>query len=439
MVLTIFNEEPVLPPEPFEYTFDFPNYLFNLEADTLGYTPGGIDSLNLSTITDDGATLGRVLFYDKKLSALENISCGTCHIQSFSFADGLDLSEGVNALTKRNSMHLNDLAWTNHDGFTWDLEHTDLVDMISIPLTDENEIGADLETLILKLSITDYYPSLFANAFGDSEVTEERIISALSQFILSINSLNSTLDQTIIADAELSDLQKEGRDIFASACGSCHVQGNHFGFTFEEGENPIEIFPFFFSNGLEEGEDLGSGEWNEHLSHLFKVPTLRNIALTGPYMHDGRFETLEEVIDHYSDGVVENEWSGLFIPFDGFQFESSEKEALLAFLQSFTDESMLENPKWSNPFDIKSMDQNSLQSSIKIVPNPSRDFARIEFSNPLNKQVNIYVTTMDGKRITSASNFENSYGVDISNYLPGTYVVQIEIGRQRSTQKLVVY
>lgn len=136
-------------------------------------------------------------------------------------------------------------------------------------------------------------------------------------------------------------------------CSTCHSQGAHTFFgedVFIDG-NIVEIFPFFFNNGLEENEDdIGVGEWIPVFDHLFKVPSLRNIELTEPYMHDGQFTTLEEVLDHYSDGVIENEWTDFFIPSGGFQFSQGETTALLDFMKTFTDESFLIEVKWSDPF-----------------------------------------------------------------------------------------
>ena len=313
-ILTSVGKEPILPSEPYNYRdVEFPDHLLATDSIDTGYESGGVDSSAFDFISDDAATLGRVLFYDKKLSAKENISCATCHDQSLSFTENKAVSEGVSTPTKRNSMHLNDMAWTNNKSFFWDMSQTNLHEMIRLPLTDENEIGVDINEIKFKLASTSYYPELFAKAYGDGFIDEHRIVDALVHFISSMNTFNSKFDQESKNQfAGFSSEEIHGLELFGEFCSTCHSQGNHslFGEILVSEEVPlIEIMPFIFNNGLpEDPNDHGAGEWNEAFNNLFKIPTLRNIELTGPYMHDGRFETLEEVVDHYSDGVVNNEW-----------------------------------------------------------------------------------------------------------------------------------
>jgi len=308
---------PVLPDDPHNYRDQgFPEHLIFTDW-------GSNDSTILDLVTDDGATLGSVLLFDEKLSANENLSCGTCHKQAKSFADETPLSMGVTENTTRNSMQLNDLGWTNRVGFFWDMSESDLKNMISLPLKNENEIGlTDIDQLIDKLNDTDYYPKLLENAFGDSENSEERISDALTQFISSMTTFNSKFDKSHLDESILSESEINGRDIFKQTCEFCHVDGNSF-FFFEG----ILDFPFIFNNGLSETADLGAGVvFGDKFNHLFKVPTLRNIVQTSPYMHDGRFDTLEEVIDHYSEDIEANVWTGEFIPEGGFQFTDTQKQ-----------------------------------------------------------------------------------------------------------------
>ena len=311
-VMTLVGDAPILPETPYDYAnIPLPEHLFNTDED-IGYQRGRLDTTSFDNITDHGATLGRVLFYDKKLSAVEDISCGSCHHQELSFTENRPFSDGVNSQTKRNSLHLNDLAWTNDEEFAWHMKELSLHNMIILPLTDENEIGANIDDVRIKLESTDYYPELFTNAFGDSNITEDRIVDALVQFIESMTTFESKFDQGVKEDfANFDEEENMGRELFALNCATCHVQGKHnfTGAVVNDGVFEI-LFPFIFSNGLPLiGDDVGAGEWNPEFDGLFKLPSLRNIELTGPYMHDGRFNTLDEVIDHYSDEAVATDWT----------------------------------------------------------------------------------------------------------------------------------
>jgi len=463
-VISMVTEEPVLPSEPFAYSdITIPEHLVATAVDTIigaegdtiiviggegegGYSPGGVDPRALDFLEDDKATLGRVLFYDKKLSALENISCASCHHQSLSFTENKSFSEGISALTRRNSMHLNDLGWSNNEMFFWDMSESDLSTMIRLPLTDENEIGANMDDINIKLSTTIYYPDLFKKAFGTSTVDEERIVEALVHFISSMNTFNSRLDQESKNNFEgFTEQEMHGLEVFSTNCATCHTQGNHDPFgggeilidpMFEE--NILEFFPFIFNNMLpEDHDDHGAGEWNEAFDNLFKIPSLRNIELTGPYMHDGRFNTLEEVIDHYSDEVVSNEWSFL-IPDDGFRFDENEKKALVAFMKTFTDESFLTDEKWSDPF----LQSNSIPTlefeDLVIKPNPMENRAIIEFNNDDAQLVSMNIYAPDGKLMQHKKTTESNFILDKENFIQGMYLIEMIMGDRRSTSKLMV-
>lgn len=447
-VMTVLSEEPVLPSTPFEYGFDFPMHLFPNDTIILGYGGGGDpDTTVLPTISNNGATLGRVLFYDKKLSSSEDISCGSCHDQSLSFTENKSFSDGVTGLTKRNSMHLNDLGWSNRELFTWALTHENIHEMIRIPLTDENEIGIDPEEVSEKLSSTSYYPNLFKNAFGTTEISEERIVDALVQFIHSMNTLNSKFDQELTVDFEgFSPIEKRGQLLFGENCSGCHTQGAH------QASSPINIFvpagsplntsPFIFNNGLPlDEDDKGAGEINPGLDYLYKIPTLRNIALTAPYMHDGRFSNLEEVIDHYSEKVESNDWtdfSGL-LPEGGFKFSQYDKDALMAFMQTLTDESFLTNPKWSDPF--ASPTANEYPKTIErlsVSPNPTSDFANVKFENDNNEKVKINILSNDGTLLDSFETEASEFTFTKNKFSAGLYLIQIIKNTETATVKILV-
>ena len=448
-VMMVVNEEPELPAIPFDYeSVEFPEHLIvsSIEVDTLdmGYGSGGVDTSSFSGITDELATLGRVLFYDEKLSALENISCGTCHDQSLSFTENKDFSEGINSLTRRNSMHLNDLAWTNNGGFSWDMSKNNLHEMIVLPLTDENEIGANMLEIEDKLANTPYYPGLFEEAYGSDEINEERIVNALAQFINSMTTFESKFDKGVENDfSDFTISEFRGKELFSRNCTNCHVQGSElgfFGFPVEEEINPINIFPFFFNNGLPHDEDdAGAGEWDSFLNDLFKIPTLRNIELTAPYMHDGRFNSLEEVVEHYSEGVVENEWTEVFLPSGGFGFTTQEKSDLVSFLKTLTDKTFITDDRWSDPFNgPSSTNQETGFDNIVLKPNPMSEQAVIEFDNFDSKMVSVNILSSEGKLIKHDRTTGSSYYLSKADFGTGIYFVELIMDDNRSIQKLIV-
>lgn len=441
-IMTMVNEAPVLPATPYNYSeIDLPRHLLEEMDDVNTGYDGRIDTSSFTSITDDLATLGRVLFYDEKLSALENISCASCHDQSLSFTENKPFSEGINSQTKRNSMHLNDLGWTNNKGFAWDMRVTDFHEMIKLPLTDENEIGANMLEVSTKLGDTEYYPELFENAFGDGQINEERIIDALVQFIKSMTTFNSKFDQgSDNGFQDFSVMELRGKDLFSMNCSTCHSQGNGgiFGLVLgEDGMSPLEVFPPLFNNGLpEDQDDAGAGEWNDDFSGLFKVPTLKNIEMTAPYMHDGRFNTLEEVVDHYSEGMIENQWS--FFPPGGFLFSDSDKSALVAFLKTLTDQSFITDDKWASPFGITSTSKTEIQNII-LKPNPMAARAVIEFDNPSSKLVSINVLSSDGRLLRHDSTDADHYAMEKKDFSSGVYYIELIIEDARSVQKLIVH
>lgn len=321
---------------------------FQLPFSAFGGIPDTSFFINFSPaanpLTNDGATLGRVLFYDGHLSKNNLISCGSCHLQNKGFADPAQFSTGFKlGKTTRNSMALSNLALQR--AYFWDERATKLEEQVMMPVQNHIEMGIErLEVLPEKLRRVPYYANLFQAAFGDSEITEQRIRFALAQFLRSMVSSNSRYDQGILNQfANFTDLEKQGMDLFTSwgsraGCANCH-NGVLF-----DGWNRENI-------GLDaDPTDMGDGEGR------FKVPSLRNIAVTAPYMHDGRFNTLEEVIDHYDHGVQMNpslNWSLLDSTGVGARrlgLTSVEKKALVAFLKTLTDETYLKDQKFSDPF-----------------------------------------------------------------------------------------
>lgn len=421
---------PVLPEVPYDYNdFDLEDYLVEVSIPVY-YGTNSIIILDTiifdDNITDAGATLGRVLFYDELLSANENLSCATCHKQEFSFAENTAFSEGVNVATGRNSMHLNDLGWSNNYAFFWDMSQSDLKDMISLPLTNPNEIGLnDMSALIAKMEATDYYGPLFEEAFGNSSITQERIQDALAQFVSSLHTLNSKFDRAHRGETEFTIREEKGETLFRANCATCHWQGTPKTIVEREYPEGIKFKKSSFTNGYWGEEDQGAGVWDDDMRNHFKVPTLRNLKYTAPYLHDGRLETLEEVMDHYAAK---------------FSLTTEEVEALLDFMDTFNDNSFVSEVKWSDPFGIINAVSDPIAGveEVHIFPNPSNGFTNIVFDNPSAQNVAAYLINMEGRIVRQFSSHKNGFHTDVSQLAAGTYLVRIESGSSFIDKKLIV-
>ena len=439
VVFTFMNEIPNLPETPYEYSdIEFPIHTFNDTIQT-GYE-NDVDTTILDFVDDDISTLGRVLFYDEKLSAMENMSCATCHKQELSFADDVQFSQGISSLTQRNSMALNDLSWEGKIGFFWDMEFSNLEDMIDIPFKDENEVGAQFDEVVIKMNSTEYYPELFENAFGDSEVTEERIVSALTNFVSSMVTFNSRFDQEAnIGFTGFTTDELAGLELFSFNCAVCH--SNTFGGVNSNlsTEDAIMFFPFIFNNGLEATpDDLGAGDWFIGAEGLFKVTSLRNIELSAPYMHNGSLETLDDVIDFYSDDVQNNDWSGIFIPQGGFNFSDTEKNQLKAFLLTLTDESFKTNVKWSDPFSpISSVVDEDLMG-LMVAPNPMNNYTNITLEGNELTTAQLLITDQLGRIVFKDEFKGNEYSFNNYSLPSGIYNVSINNEKSRNSLQLII-
>lgn len=322
---------------------------------------GAMDQDKLDAITNEGATLGRVLFYDKKLSINNLVACASCHKQEAGFSDPDRFSVGFEGRkTTRNSPAIVNTA--SQASFFWDSRTKNLEDLISQPILNHIEMGMEsLAELEEKLSLVSYYPELFKQAFGSSEITDERIAAAMTQFINSMISSNSKADQAIAMTSNLSPLEWQGERIFFGygRCYLCHSGPDFrdvpqsFGQSGSTGENwaNIGLDSTYTDNGI------GKGGSDSLLNGVFKVPSLRNVALTAPYMHDGRFETLEEVVEHYSSEVKSNPgldsrlWQGTNGIPRRLNLSDEDKEALILYLKTLTDTDLIADQKFSDPFD----------------------------------------------------------------------------------------
>lgn len=317
----------------------------------------GQDNMPATNITTDaGAMLGRILFYDKRLSLNQTVSCSSCHQQAHGFSDPLQFSKGFDGgFTGRNSMGLSNARWYQRRSFFWDERAATLEDQVLLPIQNTTEMGMTLPALESRLGSEPFYVDLFTQTFGSAGVTSDRISKALAQFVRSIISVNSRFDTARTANfaitAGWTQSEERGRQIFNApgSCSACHGTDN-----FVPG-NAI------FNNGLEfPYVDRGRGAITGNAADdgKFKVGSLRNIELTAPYMHDGRFATLEQVVDFYSTQVVDNPNLSpplrLPPPQGGgvrrANFNTQQKADLVAFLKSLTDPSVATNPKFSDPF-----------------------------------------------------------------------------------------
>jgi len=315
--------------------------------------------------------------------------------------------------------------------------------MIVLSLTDENEIGANMDDIEVKLSSTDYYPDLFNNAFGSPTIDDERIVDALVQFINSMVTLDSKFDSASDNDFKsFTDEELNGLELFSTNCTVCHSQGSHSLFRdidfFPPGSTILETLPFIFNNGLpKDSDDQGAGEWDGRFDNLFKIPTLRNVALTAPYMHDGRFETLDEVLNHYSEEIERDEWNPFIEP-GGFNFTNNEKKSLIAFLETLTDESFKTNENWSNPFSGTSLTPDLLDFEFVIKPNPMLSEAIIAFKNPNNDVVNINILSSTGQLIENRKINGTHLTLDKNKFGSGMYFIEVILGNNKSLKKLIV-
>ncbi len=372
---------PVLPAVPDDYSnVELPqHFLENAFPANDPFQNAVIDNDNTpadNPVTDDGAMLGRVLFYDRKLSANGTVSCASCHLQEDGFSDPNAFSEGfAGGFTRRNSMGLANARFYEPGKFFWDERAATLEDQVLMPFQDEVEMGLTLEQLVSIVSAQDYYPQLFVNAFGDPAVDSDRIAKALAQFVRSMVSVNSRYDQgRALVDGPLDDFpnfsnqENRGKQLFMNrdggagaggpvTCADCHVTEAFIspfrGTSHDSGTSAAT------NNGLDavSTDDLGIAEATGNIDDTgkFKVPSLRNIAETAPYMHDGRFDTLNQVLNFY-DGDIENH-AQLSDVLRGnndraiqINLNGGERNDIVAFLRTLSDEAFMSDAKFSDPF-----------------------------------------------------------------------------------------
>ena len=299
--------------------------------------PQPVYNVTGNPVTKAGFELGRKLFYEPRLSRDNSISCGSCHIQSAAFTQhGHDVSHGIDdRLGRRNSPPIMNLAWMS--GFMWDGGVFDLDLQPIVPITAHEEMDETIPNILNKLRAHPGYPDLYQQAFGTKEITTANTMKALSQFMIMCISSESKYDSVMRGQAKFSVEEEQGYVLFRQHCNSCHTE-------------PLFTDHSFRNNGIAIGlnDDAGRSEitLNPLDRYKFKVPSLRNLQFTAPYMHDGRFYTLPAVLDHYSEQVQNTpnldpllQQSGRL----GISLTKDDKTKLLSFLRTLNDREFITN------------------------------------------------------------------------------------------------
>lgn len=347
-----------LPETPYNYTDTvFPDH-FNPALLAMDNTPAN------PALSDAIATLGRVLFYEKNLSENSTVACASCHIQANGFSDPDRFSEGfAGGVTPRNSMGLANNRFYENGHYFWDERADTLENQVLEPIQNDVEMGLTLNQAVSNIETRPYSNYLFSQAFGSSTVTSGRISTALSQFVRSIVSYQTSFDAGLAMTGDVRDpfpnytrAQNDGKLLFFSGrtqCANCHVNNRQNNQAVFLPGNPL-------NNGLDVGlvnSDNGLGDLSGLSSDngKFKVPSLRNIGLTAPYMHDGRFSTLAQVIEHYNSGVRDHPNLSPQLRVRGNQvrrlnLSNTEKQDLEDFLITLTDSVLIGDTRFSNPF-----------------------------------------------------------------------------------------
>jgi len=323
------------------------------------------DNYQYDAMNNAEAKLGRFLFYEKALSVNDAVSCGSCHKQQFAFADNNVGSIGFNQqVTPRNSppiQNISNLIFFDMEqapvSLFWDGRREGLNEMVLDPVMNHIEMGMRSEDdLVERISTISYYKPLFKDAYGSEDVDIQKIRNSLISFVGSMRSMGSKFHAAEFGMVAYSALEQQGRDLFFNKydCESCHRIQDPSGYDQTATDNQK-----FVNIGLDlSSPDQGRADVTGNPEDIgrFKIPNLNNITLTAPYMHDGRFATLDEVLDHYSFGVknsanlderLKNENGNPMV----LSITEEEKTAMKAFLLTLQDNSFVTDPKFSDPFD----------------------------------------------------------------------------------------
>ncbi|WP_028890042.1 cytochrome-c peroxidase [Tenacibaculum ovolyticum] len=297
-----------------------------------------------NALTEEGIALGKKLFFDKILSKDNTQSCATCHDPKKAFTDSDRFSDGIDGkLGIRNSMPLFNLAWNFDERFTWDGKELSLERQALEPVRNPIEMHSKWTNVAQKIKEHSEYPTLFKEAFGNVKIDSTLITKALAQFERTLISGNSKFDRHLLGKTQLSPEEQNGFDVFMDEtrgdCFHCHGSNN----------NPLWTDNKFHNNGLDAVlTDLGLGKvtGDPNDNGKFKTPSIRNLKFTAPYMHDGRFNTLDEVIDHYSTGLKSSPTIDPLmkkVKQGGVNITNKDKADLKAFLLSLSDNDFVNN------------------------------------------------------------------------------------------------
>lgn len=300
-------------------------------------------------MTVEGVALGKRLFFDTILSSDNSKACVSCHSPQNAFTDSSPTSAGVDGVFgNRNSMPLFNLAWNYNERFAWDGKELSLERQAEEPVQNPIELHSNWDDAIVRLQSHPEYPELFRLAFNTNAITKELTTKAIAQFERTLISANSKFDRYTLGQSSLTAQELNGLDLFLREdkgdCFHCHGNPN----------NPLWTTNDFHNNGLDTTfSDLGlgaiTGDPNDN--GKFKTPSLRNLSFTAPYMHDGRFNTLDEVINHYSEGLQNSPTIDPLmkkINEGGVQLSNQEKQDLKAFLLTLNDPSFISNLEFQN-------------------------------------------------------------------------------------------
>ena len=410
---------------------------------------------NNNAISDLGATLGRVLFYDKSLSVNNTIACASCHLQEFAFGDTAVASQGVNGTTGRHSMRLINARFAEEGTAFWDERAASFEIQATLPIQDHGEMGfsgtqgdPDLDSLIRKMQNITYYPRLFDTVYGDSAITESRMQMAIAQFVRSIQSFDSKYDvgranapNDMVPFTNFTADENAGKALFLAAptfdpqrnrigggagCGGCHRAPE------------FDIDPNTDNNGVIDAIGGGTDLTNT------RSPSLRDVfngngELNGPLMHTGSFATFDEVLDHYDDLAagpgLDPRLAGMGLG-QNLALTNDERNQLTAFLKTLTGSDVYTNPQWSSPFDgdsltilpeastggSTSLAELNNNNALQLYPNPA---ATTVFLKGLQPGANTQVTVFNlSGQIMQQATYQN--GLNISALPNGHYLIRTE-------------
>jgi cytochrome c peroxidase len=402
-----------------------------------------------NTVTNAGATLGRVLFYDKQLSLNGSISCSSCHQQEFAFGDPAPQSMGFEGgLTGRHSMRLVNSRYSEEVRFFWDERAATLELQSTAPIQDHLEMGFSgengqpgFDSLIIRLSSLSYYPLLFEAAFGDSQINEPRVRRALAQFIRSIQSFDSAFDTGLAQTGNVAQpfpnytmQQNMGKMLFlnpppmGAGCAGCHRPPE------------FDIDPASLNNGvIGVAGSPGAADLTNTRSPSLRDVVNQNGVPNGPFMHDGSLPTLLAVIDHYNLILPNPANTNLDPRLNGIpgsnqgqnlNLNQNQKTALVAFLGTLTGSSIYSSSQWSNPFEENGeitviplgtvgIDNTRKDDFFKVYPNPASDILNLDLQSAAAM---VRIVDLSGK-VVHSGNYSGLQSLYVGNLPAGMYVV----------------